>query len=85
MRCIRGLAYRHINKSRRKIAVYPFSKLSNPAKILRFISKRRVTEIWGSSAVKADSESISDIPQNRRFHVAENFVVEQMYRRNGDL
>jgi hypothetical protein len=36
------------------------------------------TEIFRSSAVMTDTEAIHDMPQNRRFRVAENFELERM-------
>jgi hypothetical protein len=74
-----------ISLSRQKFTSHPFSKLSNLSKILRFFSKRGVTEIFRSSATKTDSGTVPDIPQNRRFHVAENSVHERMSLRTRDL
>jgi hypothetical protein len=84
-RCIRGVAEHSVNANRQKIAERPFSNLSNPPKILRFFSKSGVTEIFRTSAAEADSEAILDIILNRRFHVAENFALRQVYRRTHDL
>jgi hypothetical protein len=84
-RCVIDIIGHHIIINRQKIAAHPFSKPSNPSKILRFFSKSGVTEIFSSSAVNAVSEAILDILPNHRFHVAENFEPEWMSRRIHDL
>jgi hypothetical protein len=84
MRCVKGSASHRINASRQKFTSHSFSKPSNLPKNLRFFSEEGVTEIFRSSVANVDSEAISDILQNRRFHVAENFVFERMDQRSCD-
>jgi hypothetical protein len=78
MRCIIGSIGYRINVNRQNLLPHSFSKLSNFLKILRFLSKSRVTEIFTISATKATTETIPDVAPNRRFRVAENFLLGRM-------
>jgi acetolactate synthase small subunit len=75
-RCARGSIGYHVDANRQNFSMHPSFKPSKISKILRFLSKPGVTEIFRTFAAEADSEVISDIPQNRHFPVAENFAPE---------
>jgi hypothetical protein len=68
--------------NRQNFAPHPLFKTPQISKILHFLSKSGVTEIFSCSAASVDSETIPDIAPNCRFRVAEIFLVERMSRKN---
>jgi hypothetical protein len=79
-RCARGSADHRINANRQSLALYSLSKSSKISKILHFLSKPGVMEIFCTSVTNADLETFPDMAQKRCFHIAEIFVLGRMYR-----
>jgi hypothetical protein len=81
----RGSADYRVNIKRQNSFLHQFSQSSKLSKILHFLSKTGITEIFRTSAAKVGIEAIPDITPHHRFHVAENFALGRMSRRNWNL